>query len=73
MSMNEKQARQEFEKLRNKVSKPPNMKEILERVDQLLQQRKMTSKQIVKAVVEEFKITQSLKGIRNYVQVRMHW
>ena len=70
--MGEKQARQEFEKLRNKASKLANMKEILERVDQLLAGRKLTSKQIIKAVVGEFKITQSLKGIRNYIQVRIH-
>ena len=63
----EKAARQEFEKLRYRVSQPPNQKQIYGRIEELIAQGQRNSKKIESQVVQEFGVTQCRKGIRNHI------
>ena len=63
----EKAARQEFEKLRNRVSQPPNLKRIFERIEELIALGEGNREEIESRVVQEFGVTQCRKGIRNHI------
>ena len=69
--MSEKKARQKFEQLKNRVSKPKNLGEILRRADALLEEGRLPMKGMLHLQKEEFRITASLKSVRNHIYVRM--
>ena len=69
--MDEKKARQKFEQLRNRLSKPRNVDIVVKKADALIKERGLSQVQILRQLKEEFGISGSLKQIRNHITVRM--